>query len=804
MTDTITAGPGGTAPPPGGTPPDKHWLVGHADAVTKLSGVVLGALFVLGIVISNVQLMDLGISDFASLQARNILTGFVFVVYFAVMLLMLLLAYVIIAALVYLATMAVTGRDIEILSVPFLRHFHTRGLRATFSAGTAVISAAVLFLAATIIGQYFDYVLYPWGEVGLFEFGATLSRFRNAYLSGNNLTAIGLVLAATIFYFVMKWTQEEDDEQHPILRFWDRIPLGFGFLYCAVALSIVLAGYANNIYPNLRYNLGGGQPQIAKLVFSGKKSDIAAAGAFGVPHTELCCNDAGSEQAIKSDQLVIWYQSDKFVYASSLTDLGPNSPRAQVIAADLKLIRDIQYLPRYVQIHDGNRILQIYERKPNDTIVPVPTPPARAAAPATGKPIIWAQLRPDGDDVAGWGQLIARAVVDDGGACPKATLVSPTSDARTERAMTERWFRTDGPFPVKICEVSYAGNLTATIGDAILKPRPAEANKIIVIGDTGCRIAKWGMQDCNDPDEWPFQKIAAKAAAHNPDLIIHVGDYQYREACLAADAGKCAGLALGDVWPAWRKDFFEPAGKLLAAAPWVMLRGNHEDMARAGAGWLRLFAPFPSEVPLPDDVRPYLLRFGGLTLAVLDVANEGEAAAALVRGELYGRWMRRLARRLPSDPARQNWLFLHKPLWASYGCANCSQAPDPDDTINSVRERLRNGPARFDLVVAGDTHMFQFFVPHEDKLPPQLIAGMSGTLLEAERAYPAAALDKTVGANLFGVDGRLWMHHGFGYLVLTKQAAGWSAALYGPDGDKPVVTCNLAAGDRTRTDLPCH
>ena len=81
---------------------------------------------------------------------------------------------------------------------------------------------------------------------------------------------------------------------------------------------------------------------------------------------------------------------------------------------------------------------------------------------------------------------------------------------------------------------------------------------------------------------------------------------------------------------------------------------------------------------------------------------------------------------------------------------------------------------------------------------------MSGTLLEAERAYPDAALDKPVKGPLFEVDGTLWMHRGFGYLVLTKQAGAWSAALHDPDG-KLVLTCDLAAGalDRAQNDFPC-
>ncbi len=39
----------------------------------------------------------------------------------------------------------------------------------------------------------------------------------------------------------------------------------------------------------------------------------------------------------------------------------------------------------------------------------------------------------------------------------------------------------------------------------------------------------------------------------------------------------------------WQADFFRPAAPLLAAAPWLFVRGNHESCGRAGLGWFRFF-----------------------------------------------------------------------------------------------------------------------------------------------------------------------------------------------------------------------
>ena len=79
----------------------------------------------------------------------------------------------------------------------------------------------------------------------------------------------------------------------------------------------------------------------------------------------------------------------------------------------------------------------------------------------------------------------------------------------------------------------------------------------------------------------PFAALATAAAALKPDLVIHLGDYLYRETPCPASFAGCAGSPYGDNWAAWNADFFVPGAPLLAAAPWIVIRGNHEDCARA-------------------------------------------------------------------------------------------------------------------------------------------------------------------------------------------------------------------------------
>lgn len=149
-------------------------------------------------------------------------------------------------------------------------------------------------------------------------------------------------------------------------------------------------------------------------------------------------------------------------------------------------------------------------------------------------------------------------------------------------------------FPVLTCEAEIKpGVRSASVaGHALPIPKPLPL-KILVLGDTGCRMKAQNnyFQSCNDAGHWAFPKVAQTAAQFAPDLVIHVGDYQYRESPCPANTGSCADSPWGFGWDTWQADFFAPAAPLLAAAPWVMARGNHESCSRAGQGWWRFLDP---------------------------------------------------------------------------------------------------------------------------------------------------------------------------------------------------------------------
>ena len=149
-------------------------------------------------------------------------------------------------------------------------------------------------------------------------------------------------------------------------------------------------------------------------------------------------------------------------------------------------------------------------------------------------------------------------------------------------------------FPVLTCDATLpVGARSATLAGRTLPLPEPEIKKIVVIGDTGCRMktADNYFQSCNDSEKWAFREMVESAAAQKPDLVLHVGDYHYRENACPDGNKECGGSPWGYGWDTWKADFFDPATALLKAAPWVMVRGNHETCVRAGQGWWRFMDP---------------------------------------------------------------------------------------------------------------------------------------------------------------------------------------------------------------------
>jgi Calcineurin-like phosphoesterase len=388
----------------------------------------------------------------------------------------------------------------------------------------------------------------------------------------------------------------------------------------------------------------------------------------------------------------------------------------------------------------------------------------------------WVQLGPDGSSSV-------RAVTD--AACPTVTF-DGAAVAMTVRSEPAQKFDGVKPtqFAVRGCEAAVpAGAVTAMLdGKPLPLPKP-NPQRIVIFGDTGCRLKNGDpTQPCNDPNGWPFAKVAAAAAVAHPDLVIHVGDYEYREDACPSGNPACAGSPFGYGWAPWNADFFTPAEPLFAAAPWVMVRGNHENCDRAGEGWFRFLDRAPMEATCRDFTGDFVVRLGDFAVVVVDSGKVNDTAPA--DSDQVPLLRRQFAEVLGKIPGNA-WLATHKPV-------NAMLADPRDPKVNIVSNKVLQAalgpdmPASVRMTVAGHIHFFQA-VDFGGARPPQLVVGTGGDNLEGMPTAPVSGADlngrKVVDAVTYS---------GFGYMVWDRvDTTSWTGTLFDVDS-KPLNHCRLA------------
>ena len=385
-------------------------------------------------------------------------------------------------------------------------------------------------------------------------------------------------------------------------------------------------------------------------------------------------------------------------------------------------------------------------------------------------PIVWTELGPSG--------LLARAVTNEA-TCPAVRL-----DGHTQ-PMRERAQPSPPDFPVLVCEAEVpAWTHHASIGRQRLPLFKQRPTRIVIIGDAGCRIEGTEAQACNDPTQWPFAEIAERAARWHPDVVIHVGDYIYREDPCPPGNDGCAGSPHGHNWAALQADLFTPARALLQAAPWVFVRGNHETCARGGEAWFRFLYPRSMPATCEDYTAPYKIPLGDVDLLILDSAitndfEEPPEQVAAFRAQFEA--VRQLA-------TGDSWLITHKPMYA-FGHAGEQNGVEQlfiDQQV--LQEASANDfPAGIRLFIGGHIHLFETLSFGRGR-PPQLVVGNSGTELDppVTTSLPGlemAGLEVTSGMNLAE----------FGFVTMQRQGRRrWTATLRDVEGE-PILKCSLRA-----------
>lgn len=402
----------------------------------------------------------------------------------------------------------------------------------------------------------------------------------------------------------------------------------------------------------------------------------------------------------------------------------------------------------------------------------VAVPGARAA----DLPGPWVEYTSDGG-------IDIREITAPGMPCPKVMADGAPVPTKT-RGQPDA---VGGPYPVQVCVAHSGTPPRAASADGVPVPMaPATVKRIVVIGDTGCRLKGTFVQDCNDPVKWPFATVARLAAARHPDLVLHVGDYHSRETPCPADRPGCAGSPYGDNWAVWQKDFFDPAASLLAVAPWVMVRGNHERCSRGGHGWFRLIDPHPDAVECTGTTTPYSLHIDTLNLLIFDGADADDNRADPPKVATY----REQLQSLLANASPHAWLLTHHPVWALAEGPGAGQG----DTLNATQQAAIRDliPAGLDMVLSGHVHDFISY-DFGPLRPSQLIIGEGGD------ANDAIVQPIIAGITLDGMKiRRAFAMPDWGYVVLHRVTDGWTAAVYAVD-DRVLARCSLHG-----RKLGCH
>jgi len=371
---------------------------------------------------------------------------------------------------------------------------------------------------------------------------------------------------------------------------------------------------------------------------------------------------------------------------------------------------------------------------------------------------------------------IARTIVTTD-ECPSITIDGAPAKMRVHSTKS-------AAYPVTVCEAAIAPHVkSASIGGTPLPiAKLHRSEKVAIVGDTGCRM-KMGsngkppsVQDCSDPNKWPFRQVANAIAKWDPDMVLHVGDYYYREAACTSSTN-CVKAPYN--WTRWNADFFTPAATLLPNAPWVMVRGNHENCTRAAEGWFRFLE---TRNYVWEDVKtctsnlnytpPYTLDIGGLSIAVIDSSN----AADNLDTTQVPIFVNELGHLVKTKPG--TWLTLHHPFWAdSYG-------DEDSETMAAAWDKMP--VPSLGLVVSGHIHDLELLGFTGNQIP-QLVVGNGGTAIDPPVSDPTGTvLDGRTVASFYQDDD-------FGFIAATRDGEAWTFDIRSKSGQSQA-TCVWRAG----------
>lgn len=371
-------------------------------------------------------------------------------------------------------------------------------------------------------------------------------------------------------------------------------------------------------------------------------------------------------------------------------------------------------------------------------------------------------------------QQIVRVIVDNQ-TCP--TLFSNTNSfpmtLRAAADSTSQSKPNHAFFPVTVCELSWpADTPSLRLEGETLPHLPQKINNVAVIGDTGCRIkAPFAYQACNESKQWPLKEVSHAIINNKPDVLIHVGDYLYRESRCVTPG--CQGSVHGYGWDSWQADVFQPMQELMAKVPLVLVRGNHESCHRAGEGWFRFFDPYPYDSqracinPVETVIdQPYSVMMNSTTQWIIfDSAEVQELHPDKHINEFIDKmdYVRHLLK-----PGSHHWLLLHHPSLGYFYSHVLGWNGGTSEIYNAMVKGSQESSLlkQFDLLLQGHIHTFEMSNYADTTLPISIVSGMGGTELE----------DRFPHKNLMGYEVETGIkinkevnEQRFGYLMYTEK-----------------------------------
>jgi hypothetical protein len=353
-------------------------------------------------------------------------------------------------------------------------------------------------------------------------------------------------------------------------------------------------------------------------------------------------------------------------------------------------------------------------------------------------------------------------------------------------------------FDVSSCEYRLPSKVKiAKIGTRRMPLRPARVKSILYIGDTGCRMeyqdGDYDFQDCRDPNAWPWADLAKLIAKAKPDVVLMSGDLHYRDSpCpVKGTDGKdwlyCQGLPWGYGSESWMADFFHPAAPLLAVAPWIVGRGNHEICTRAGQGWHRFFDLRPYDAAnacivdtqeadaLANTSPPYIVKLGDTQIMMFDSSavpvkwNFSDPVQDATFKNLQAQLLQLEARARASTGIKTT-LFNNHQNTLAYSVVKNSQVAGQPGMIELFKSLWDDSyfPDFVDLVLESHVHNFQALSFQTDN-PGTFISGFTGVSLYA---LPENSTKTTEVAPGVVVDEFAFTRKKFGFVMMDKKSDG--------------------------------